>query len=182
MDLHVLADLQYDPAESGPVPREALQRMPSRIERVRVRPSIGDRKLDAALVVRTDYGHEPIWRAIVTELTQPWGEDDEREALVHIVDDPAWSDATVEEIRAAAQTGDRTVFIVDSTAIRHSHFAMLAVDLDTTEETIPGQGTFRLEPAAVQEVHMQRFIDNVSFTDYIDQAARDPDNIVWSPY
>ncbi|UPZ32980.1 hypothetical protein MUK60_37440 [Streptomyces sp. LRE541] len=158
--------------------------MPSRIERVRVRvrPSIGDRDLDAALVVRTDYGHEPIWRAIVTELTQPWGEDDEREALVHIVDDPAWSDATVEEIRAAAQAGDRTVFLVDSTAIRHSHFAMLAVDLDITEETIPGRGTFRLEPAAVQEVHMQRFIDNVSFTDYIDQAARDPDNIVWSPY
>ncbi|MCX4237823.1 DUF6924 domain-containing protein [Streptomyces sp. NPDC020707] len=149
---------------------------------MKLRPSIGDPELDAALVVRTDYGNEPIWRAIVAELRQPWGEDDEREALVHIVDDPVWSDATVEEVRAVARTSDRTVFLADSTAMNHSHFALLAIDLDVTEGTAPGEDTFRLEPAAVQEVHMQRFIANVGFTDYVEQAARDSDNVVWSPY
>ncbi|MEU0132950.1 hypothetical protein ABZ172_02750 [Streptomyces sp. NPDC006296] len=145
------------------------------------RPIVGDLELDAALVIRTGYGDEPIWRAVVKELRQPWGEDDEHEAVVRIVDDPDWSGATVEEVRAAARAADRTVFLVDSTALRHPYFALLAVDLDT-EDRVPGEDTFRLEPAAVQEVHLQRFIDNISFVEFVEQAAREPDRVLRSPY
>ncbi|MER7968822.1 MULTISPECIES: DUF6924 domain-containing protein [unclassified Streptomyces] len=145
-------------------------------------PDIGVHDLDAALVVRTDFGDEPVWRAVVAELRQPWGMDEEHEARVHIVDDPAWSGATVREVRAAARAADRTVFIADATAVRHPHFALLAVDLDAGEDTPPQEDRFRVEPAAVQEVHMQRFIDNLSFADFVDKAARDSENVVWSPY
>ncbi|MFJ9623274.1 DUF6924 domain-containing protein [Streptomyces sp. NPDC101181] len=144
--------------------------------------TIGARDLDAALIVRTDFDNEPAWLAIVAELRQPWGEDEERDALVHIVEDPLWSGATVQQVRAAAQAGDGTVFLVDAIAVAHSHFAMLAVDLGSAEDIVPGQDTVRVEPSAVQDFHAQRFIDNMSFMDFVDQAARDSEGIVWSPY
>ena len=111
------------------------------------------------------------------ELNQPWGEDYERKTFVQIVDDPSWSNATVEDVRAAVQAADRTVFNVDSTGIQHSHFSVLAIDLDCTEGTTQGESTFRLESAAVPEVRMQRFMGNLSFADFVDQAERDSEGV-----
>ncbi|WP_432069732.1 DUF6924 domain-containing protein [Streptomyces sp. AA1529] len=185
------------PAEDPRVVEQSRQRAAVRLEQARgggagMRPVIGDHDAEAALVVRTSYEDESSWRAIVAELRQPWGEDDEHEARVHLVDDPAWSGATTGEVRAAvrAATPAGHVFVVDSTAVRHSHFAMLAVDLDpdahpardATEGSASAEDAFRLEPAAVGDVHMLLSLGEMGFDEYVERADRDPDKVYWSPF
>lgn len=145
----------------------------------------GDDGLEAASVIRTDYGDEPTWRAVAAELVQPWGEDEEYPARVHFVDDPAWSGATPDAVSAAAHTADArasVVFLVDSVTLRHSHFALLAVRVAGPEADTPGPSAFRLEPGAVQDVHGQLFIDNLSFEDFAEAAERDPEHVLRAPY
>ncbi|MFS8199660.1 DUF6924 domain-containing protein [Streptomyces sp. CWNU-52B] len=161
---------------------------------MRTLPVIGGRDANAALVVRTDYGDEGTWRAIAVELTQPWGVDEEYQAYVHFVDDPAWTGATPDEVQAAVRAADRlisVVFLADSTAMQHSHYALLAVKVADgeqgnssthSEEGVPLSPSFRLEPGAVQDVHGQLFIDNLSFEDFAEAARRDADDVLRSPY
>ncbi|GGW26514.1 hypothetical protein GCM10010381_08400 [Streptomyces xantholiticus] len=54
---------------------------------------VGPDEFDA-LVIRTDYGSEAAWHAVMADLAQPWGDDGEFEAGVHFVDDPVWANAT----------------------------------------------------------------------------------------
>ncbi|WP_372464530.1 DUF6924 domain-containing protein [Streptomyces olivaceus] len=155
-------------------------------------PAIGDRDAEAVLIVRTFYEDEPIWRAILAELRQPWGESDQFETRLHIVDDLAWSGATTDEVLTAVRVakGGGHFYIVDSTAVRHSHFAMLAVEIDQEIDPLPGaaqgvacaEGTFRLEPAAVGEVHMLISLGERGFGEYVDEADRDSSGIVWSAF
>ncbi|MFE1046088.1 DUF6924 domain-containing protein [Streptomyces olivaceus] len=160
--------------------------------KVGVRPAIGDHDAEAVLIVRTFYENEPIWQAILAELRQPWGENDEFETRLHIVDDLAWSGATAGEVLAAVRAAEagRYFYIVDSTAVRHSHFAMLAVEIaqeadplsGTTREVARTKDTFRLEPAAVGEVHMLLSLGERGFGEYVDEANRDSSGIVWSAF
>ncbi|MFJ4126598.1 DUF6924 domain-containing protein [[Kitasatospora] papulosa] len=159
--------------------------------KVEVLPSIGEINEEAALIVRTTYGDDLTWHAILRELRQPWGEDEEFETPLHIIDDPTWSGATIDKVRTSARVSKRGgfLFIVDSTTVRHSHFAMLAIEVDpehlapgATKETAPTNQTFRLEPAAVGEVHMLLSLGEKGFEEYVDEAERDSNNIVWSAF
>ncbi|MET8965126.1 hypothetical protein ABZX69_37615 [Streptomyces sp. NPDC004074] len=59
---------------------------------MRVLPEIDGRDEFAASVIRTDYCDGASWQEAVRELTQPWGEQGQFEAHVHLIDDPVWAE------------------------------------------------------------------------------------------
>ena len=86
------------------------------------------RKAGDALIFRTDYADDVAWRSIAAILTAPW-DPEGYEAHVHFVDDPAWADATVEEVLAAVSWSKCVgiVFIADHVTMVADHHALLAV-------------------------------------------------------
>ncbi|MFE1546128.1 DUF6924 domain-containing protein [Streptomyces sp. NPDC058718] len=67
----------------------------------RALPEIVGRDMFDALVIRTDFSDDESWNAVVGELRRPWGPSGEFPAGVQVVDAPAWSGATVDEVLAA---------------------------------------------------------------------------------
>ncbi|MFD9498313.1 DUF6924 domain-containing protein [Streptomyces sp. NPDC060035] len=61
-----------------------------------------ERDKEAALIIRTDYGDEPAWAAVKAALMMTWGEDEDFEPYVHIVDDPQWTGITPAEVLSQA--------------------------------------------------------------------------------
>lgn len=79
----------------------------------RVLPEIG-RDLFDVLVIRTDFSDDESWNAVVGELRRPWGPGGEIAAPVQLVEAPAWSGATPDEVLAAVVDGDlMVVFLAD---------------------------------------------------------------------
>ncbi|MCX4537746.1 hypothetical protein OHA79_45785 (plasmid) [Streptomyces sp. NBC_00841] len=89
---------------------------------MRVLPEIVGRDEFAALIIRTDYNDEAAWQAAATGLTQPWGENGELEAHVHLIDDPAWADAAPDEVLTAVRRDENlsVVFVADCMTITRS--------------------------------------------------------------
>ncbi|GHG43007.1 hypothetical protein GCM10018791_71730 [Streptomyces zaomyceticus] len=67
----------------------------------RVLPELVGRDMFDAVVIRTEFSDGESWNAVVGELCRPWGPDDELPARVRVVDAPAWSGATADEVLAA---------------------------------------------------------------------------------
>jgi hypothetical protein len=155
---------------------------------MRVLPGIGDRGVDAALVVRTDFGDEAAWQGVAAELMQPWGEEWGYEAVVHLVDDPVWAGATPDEVQAAAEADDEisVVFLADSTTMREPHHALLAVravpgeqwDDEESEEWAALGLPFRTEPRAVHDVYANLSIANMDFEEFAEAAREDPEGVL----
>ncbi|MEV7521372.1 hypothetical protein [Streptomyces sp. NPDC091371] len=155
-------------------------------------PDVVGRDEFAALVIRTDYGEEAAWRALVEELIRPWGREGEYEADVHLVDDPAWADATPDEVLAAVGRDEElsVVFLADRVTMRSPHRALLALyagsedeedDLDPEyyQELVenPPAREFRTAPAGVHDVHANLSIANLDFEDYAAAAGEDPEGV-----
>ena len=117
------------------------------------------------------------WRAVVEEVSRPWGEGGEYEAEVHLVDDPVWAGATFEAVVTAVK-GDEylsVVFVADEITMKSAQHALLALDplfededLDPTyyQELIDSTPAreFRTTPAAVHDVHANLSIGNIGLS------------------
>ncbi|MFE1291209.1 DUF6924 domain-containing protein [Streptomyces sp. NPDC058751] len=154
---------------------------------MRALPTVTGRDEFAALVVRTDYHDDEAWQDVTAALTEPWG-DGPYEAHVHFVDDPAWAEATVDEVLTAVRDDDRlaVVFLADGTTMRSGSRPLLAVTTLTREEcpddedyeqlTEFGSG-FRTTPAGLHDVHANLSIGNLGFEEYAGWAHDDPAGI-----
>ncbi|MFE3506214.1 DUF6924 domain-containing protein [Kitasatospora sp. NPDC059160] len=150
---------------------------------MRTLPGVADHGGFDALVIRTDYHDEAGWRAVVTELGKPWG-DRCYESLVHFVDDPAWADATADEVAAEVRSGEHpsVVFLADRTTMRSAPRTLLAVtavrreDGDYALTTRYGR-SFRTLPTGVHEIHANLSIANMGFEEFARAAQDDPDGI-----
>ncbi|MFC5906037.1 DUF6924 domain-containing protein [Streptacidiphilus monticola] len=87
----------------------------------------------ASLVVRTDYSDEQGWQAVRAALMEPWG-DWQQDADVQFVDDPAWSEASVDEVLAVVDEYLSVVFLADAITMREPRRALLAVKVLDDEE------------------------------------------------
>lgn len=102
-------------------------------------PEILGRDEFDALIIRTDYGDEAAWQAVVADLAQPWGDDGEFEPSVHLVDNPAWADLTSDEVLNEARRDENlsVVFLADRVTMQSAHRALLALDITEEEELDP---------------------------------------------
>ncbi|WP_239134839.1 hypothetical protein [Streptomyces sp. SID12488] len=152
-------------------------------------PEIVGRGEFDALVVRTDYDNETAWQAVAAELAQAWGDDGEYEASVHLVDDPAWSGLTPDEVLDQARRDENlsVVFVADRVTMQSPHRALLALDIaDDEDEDLdplpyqviigsPPPREFRTVPAGVHDVHANLSIANMDFSEFAEMASSDPD-------
>ncbi|MEV0495520.1 DUF6924 domain-containing protein [Streptomyces atratus] len=158
---------------------------------MRVLPEIVGHDEFAALVIRTDYNDEAAWQAVATGLTQPWGENGEFMARVHLVDDPAWADATPYEVLSAVRRDENlsVVFVADRVTMQSADCALLACDVWADEEALdpmyyqelidsPQPRGFRTAPAAVHDVHANLSIANMDFEEFAEEASADPEGVL----
>ncbi|WP_406502351.1 DUF6924 domain-containing protein [Streptomyces sp. NBC_01602] len=158
---------------------------------MRVLPEIVGRDEFAALIIRTDYNDEVAWQAVATGLTQPWGENSELEAHVHLIDDPAWADATPDEVLTAVRRDENlsVVFVADLVTMHSADCALRACDVWAEDEDFdpmyyqelidsPPPREFRTAPAAVHDVHANLSIANVDFEEFAEGASADPEGVL----
>ncbi|MEU3901963.1 hypothetical protein [Streptomyces sp. NPDC045251] len=164
--------------------------MPEGLERVL--PEIVGRDMFDALVIRTDFSDDESWTAVVGELRRPWGPDDEFPARVRVVDAPAWSGATANEVLAAVDEDEylSVVFVADRRTMQSPTRALLALttiwenegDLDPAyyQELIesPEPREFRTAPAAVHAVHVNLTLGNMGFAEFAVAAAAESDQVL----
>ncbi|MFB7470041.1 DUF6924 domain-containing protein [Kitasatospora sp. NPDC056184] len=154
---------------------------------MRTLPVVTEHEEFEALVVRTDYRDDASWQAVAAELAKPWG-DRPYEPYVHLVDDPAWADATADEVVAAACTGEHrsVVFLADRTTMQSADHALLAVttiqrsDCEEDEDydlTTANGREFRTLPVGVHEIHANLSIANLGFEEFAAAAHDDPEGI-----
>lgn len=155
-----------------------------------VLPKITGRDEFAALIIRTAFGDEAAWQAVVADLTQPWGDEGEYDAHVHLVDNPAWAGATPGDVVAAVRTDEdlSVVFLADSVTMQCAQRGLLALavydedeDLDPTHDQeligAPPPREFRTAPAGVHTVHANLSIANMDFEDFAEAALADRDGV-----
>ncbi|MGA5220887.1 DUF6924 domain-containing protein [Streptomyces cinereoruber] len=164
--------------------------MPEGPERV-LPESVGRDTFDA-LVIRTDFGDDESWSAVIGELWRPWGPDGEFPARVQVVDAPAWSGATADEVLAAVDGDEHlgVVFLADRHTMESPVRGLLALstvredegDLDPVyyQELIdsPEPRDFRTVPAAVHEVHVNVSLGNMDFAEFASAASAEPDQVL----
>ncbi|MFI1398729.1 DUF6924 domain-containing protein [Streptomyces sp. NPDC020681] len=152
-------------------------------------PEIVGRDEFDALVIRTDYGDEAAWQAVVVDLAQPWGDDGEFEAAVHVIDDPAWAGLKPDEVLNEVRRDENlsVVFLADRITMQSAHRALLALDITEDEDLdpvyykeltdSPPPREFRTLPAGVHDVHANLAIANMDFAEFAEAAFADPDRI-----
>ncbi|MGW0790720.1 DUF6924 domain-containing protein [Streptomyces sp. NPDC002911] len=87
---------------------------------------------DTTLLIRTDYSDQAAWQALRTAVATP--NKDNFLANVHIVDDPAYSELTTEQVIALAPTRDLLI-VADKTALITPEMPLLAVLPEDDDET-----------------------------------------------
>ncbi|MFE6101718.1 DUF6924 domain-containing protein [Streptomyces laurentii] len=164
--------------------------MPDRGGRV-LPESTGHDPFDA-LVIRTDFGDDASWHAVVEELLRPWGPDGAFPPRVRLIDAPAWSGATADDVLAAVGEDDDlgVVFLADRATRDSPARALLALttirdddgDLDPVhyQDLIdaPEPREFRAAPAAIHGIHVNVALGNLDFAEFAAAAAKEPDRVL----
>ncbi|MEW1698250.1 hypothetical protein [Streptomyces sp. NPDC091278] len=153
---------------------------------------IAGRGMFDALVIRVDVSDDESWNRVVGELRRPWGPSGEFPAKVRVVDAPAWSGTTSDEVLAAVDDDEylSAVFLADQHTMRASARALLALttiwedegDLDPAyyQELVelPEPREFRAAPAAVHGVHASLTLGNMGFAEFAAAASTEPDQVL----
>lgn len=132
-------------------------------------------------MVRTDFSDDQAWQAVVTmlDVEHPLGFRPDN----HFVDDRAWSNASTDEVLAAAPGENGVVFLADAQTMRPPH-PLLAVNTVTRADCEDdyefayemGQGReFRVLPAGLADVAVNLLIANTDFPDFAAAAKDDPE-------
>ncbi|MFD9247358.1 DUF6924 domain-containing protein [Streptomyces sp. NPDC059556] len=162
---------------------EGLEREPA---------EIADRDTFDAVVIRTDFSDDERWDAVVEELRRPWGPSGEYPSTVRVVDAPAWSGATADEVLAVVDEDEylSVAFLADRRTMESPARALLALtttwedegDLDPVyyQELIdsPEPREFRTAPAAVHEIHVNLTLGNMDFAEFAGAASAEPDQVL----
>ncbi|MEU6171845.1 hypothetical protein ABZ832_07940 [Streptantibioticus parmotrematis] len=134
---------------------------------------------DAGLVVRTDYSSDVVWRTVAALLD---GQQDDDGWVYHVVDDPAWAGASVDEVLTAAPKSDGVVYIADSATMRDP-YPLLAVNTTAREDCEDDEEydyqmqygrEFRVLPSGLVDVSANLAIANMDFPEFAAMAQADP--------
>ncbi|MFI8423701.1 DUF6924 domain-containing protein [Streptomyces sp. NPDC085479] len=144
------------------------------------------RDKDAALIIRTDYEDEHAWSAVKAALLMTWGDEDDFEPYVHIVDDPKWAGITPAQVLSEASVhaeGRGVVYLADRASMRETPVSLLALSLLTREQCGSDEefeaygGAFRVVPCGIHEMNANLMIANLDFGDFADVARDDPEGV-----
>ncbi|MFC8538915.1 DUF6924 domain-containing protein [Streptomyces sp. NPDC057249] len=150
-------------------------------------PVVTDHDESDALVVRTDYRDDQAWQDVVAALMEPWG-DRQYEAQVHFINDPAWGEATIDEVLTAVSSDEKlsVVFIADRVCMQAELHPLLAVTTLTREDCVDDEDydrlteygrEFRAAPAGVHQVYANLSIANLGFEEFAAWAQDDPEGV-----
>ena len=151
---------------------------------VRSMPLSGRGDFDA-VVVRTDFRDMQAWAEVRDALLAPWGEG--YDASVWFVDDPAWADASVDEVLEASRSQEYcpVLFIADAVTMEVAHHALLAVTTRTPEDfgdeeydaLIEFGREFRTIPVGVHWIEVNLALANMDFEEFSRAASQQPDGV-----
>ncbi|MPY32951.1 hypothetical protein FNH09_17280 [Streptomyces adustus] len=126
---------------------------------------------EKTLLIRTDFSDQAAWEALRTAATTP--DEEDFVANVHVVDDPAYSDLTTEQIVALAPPGDSLVIVADKSALTAPGMPLLAVMLfDEEDEDAPEQGHDELRVAVegLSAIENNISIGNMDWEEFVGAA------------
>lgn len=148
------------------------------------------------LLVRTHFGDDAAWQAVLAAGLESWGDDGDQdeegfESTTYPVDDPALAGWSTEQVREAVAEQDpdlRVLFVADEETMRSPHRALLAVNMDDepnfmdqgeygTEHVTEFGRQFRIVPRHASGVHVNLWLANMDFTDWSHTASANPDGV-----
>ena len=135
-------------------------------------------KTKNSLVLRTDFSDDATWYEIREAIIEPQTED-EFEAEVEFVDDPAFDGLTIDQLLALdpQATGHVYIYLVDGTTIAHREHPILVVEVylleEETAEGIELGRSFRVIPSEMGSVENNLSLANVDWEDFAENVDAD---------
>lgn len=133
------------------------------------------------LVVRTHFGDDAAWQAVLEAALESWGDEDDQDddgfdSTTYAVDDPQLAGWSPEQVKQAVAEQDphlRVLFLADAETMQASHHALLAVDLDDESP----EESFRIVPRHASGVHVNLTLANMDFYEWGETAKAHPDGV-----
>jgi hypothetical protein len=142
------------------------------------------------VVVRTHFGDDEAWQAVLAAAAESWGDEEDQEdegfeSTTYPVDDPTLAGVAVDQVRDTLASIDEylsVVFIADEETMRHPRHPLLAVNLDDEPNHLDEEGSafgrqFRIVPRQASGVHVNLTLANMDFTDWAETAKSRPDGV-----
>lgn len=122
---------------------------------------------EGSYLIRTDFSNQGAWLSTLETVVARHGIF---EGAFHIVDDPGYTGATVEEIvrRLGPEFEQTFLFVADSTTLSHPDRPVLVVDL--WEGSL---NEFRAIPSEVAAIQINLAIANMDFEEFAGAADAD---------
>ena len=142
------------------------------------------------LVVRTHFGDDAAWQAVLAAAAESWGDEDDQddegfESTTYPVDDPSLATVSLDQLCDTLASIDEylsVVFIADDQTMSHPLHPLLAVNLDDEPNFLDEEGSsfgrqFRIVPRQASGVHVNLTLANMDFTDWAQAAKETPDGV-----
>lgn len=130
---------------------------------------------DGTLLIRTDFSDQTAWQALHTAITTP--NEDGFLGRVHIVDDPAYSELTTEQVISLAPAPAGFIFLIvaDKTALTTPEMPLLAVlrDEEDDDEMEHEQGELRVIAEELWCIENNISLANSDWKTFVDAADDD---------
>lgn len=130
-------------------------------------------RTDVTLLIRTAFSDQAAWHALHTAVTTPT--EDGFLANVHIVDNPAYSELTAEQVISLAPARGFLLIVADKTALTTPQMPLLAVlpygeDDDEVEQ---GHGELRVIAEELWSIENNISLANMDWEEFVDAADDD---------
>lgn len=129
---------------------------------------------DDTLLIRTDFSDSSAWRALHREIMTP--NEDGFRANVHIVDDPAYRDATIEQVILLAPAGADLMIVADQTALTSPGMPLLAVlrnEEGSGDDTEQDHEELRVIAKELWSIENNISIGNMDWEEFVDASEGD---------
>jgi hypothetical protein len=128
---------------------------------------------DDTLLIRTDFSDQTAWQALHTAITTP--NDDDFLANIHIVDDPAYSELTTEQVISLIPARGYLLIVADKTALTTPEMPLLAVlsYVEDDPETEQAHGELRVIAEALWSIENNISLANMDWEEFVNAADDD---------
>lgn len=125
-------------------------------------------KTKEALVLRTDFSNEELWKIVCEEIEAPEPEEG-FQAYVTFLSDPQYKDISADKVITLIDPEEHWfVFVVDKVTLNNSEHPILCIDF---QEKLGNM--FRLIPSQMWGVENNLSICNMEFSDFADNVDSD---------
>ncbi|MDX2708807.1 hypothetical protein PV350_39055 [Streptomyces sp. PA03-6a] len=128
---------------------------------------------DDTLLIRTDFSDQTAWQALHTAITTP--NEDGFLPNVHVVDDPAYSDLTTEQVISLVPAVDSLLIVADKTTLTTPDMPLLAVLTyeEDDDEAEQDHDELRVIAAELWSIESNISLGNMDWEEFVDAAGDD---------